>query len=185
MVIPAALMLLLLTMGVVNAGGRWSGIDPIAKVNNHIVNVEVDVPSGQWCNIKGDILVTIFVPDLKKAKFMSESEGDEQFCNVMTRTTLKEHNGDKNTVYVSTFVNGKGKFAVDFLVGVDGEEVGVFGGHSGETVMSDPISLGDNDRDDDKHDKHDKRNKHDRHDDSDDDEHGKGHKKAKKSKRHH
>lgn len=138
------LVVMLAAVGVVYGGGRWSGIDPIVDVNGHRINVEIDVPPDQWCNIDGDILVTINVPDLDNATFISESVGDEQFCNVMTSTTLKENSKLDSQFDVKTKVyNIDGtEFDVDVVVGVDGAEVGVFPGFAnGKYIKSGTLDL--------------------------------------------
>ena len=101
MVVPAALMLLLLSVPVVHSGGRWSGIDgsvPVytltkeLAVNGHVLNAEVKFPQLNTCSIS-DVFVTVTVPKGTAVALTSEGSGtfdchDGSFATFQTHTTI-------------------------------------------------------------------------------------------------
>ena len=101
MVVPAALMLLLLSVPVVHGGGRWSGIDgsvPVytltneLAVNGHVLNAEVKFPQINTCSIS-DVFVTVTVPKGTDVVLTSEGSGtfdchDGNFATFQTHTTI-------------------------------------------------------------------------------------------------
>ena len=105
---------------VVYGGLSWTGFDPVIRLKGGaILNVDIAVPPGKWCNIDGPIHVTVEAP--KGAKLLKEQTGP---CDVTTSTVVKNGAADKVevTVVVKTS-NGKGKFPVEIMISHKGQEL--------------------------------------------------------------
>ncbi len=155
----SALIMLVTLAPDASAGVRWSGIDPELLVDGHRVNIIVAVPPGTWCQINGPIEFTVQVPDLATATLVSESFGDNMYkpgtlqsssfnarCGTLTQTTLGEHGGDDNHIFVSGIVYAKGNtrmFPVDVAVYVDSQERATCSGRVGRVIDCAPIALVD------------------------------------------
>ncbi len=149
-----SLLLLLVAVPVAYGGGRWRGIDPELKVNGHRVNIVIAVPPGTWCELDKAIEVSVLMPDLDQAFFVAESTGeivpgrsfqsnpDHTKCGAYTVTTLDEHAGNPDAVYVSAYIGSDSRrIPVDITVAVDGVEKIVCSGKSNATVQCAPVYL--------------------------------------------
>ncbi len=149
-----AIALLLAAAPIAYGGGRWRGIDPELVINGHKANIVIAVPPGTWCEIDKAIRVSVLVPDLDQAFFVSESTGeimpgrsyhsnpDHTKCGAYTVTTLGEHDGKPDAIYVSAYVGSdKRRTPVDITISVDGVERLVCSGKSNAAVQCDPVYL--------------------------------------------
>ncbi len=143
MVIPSALMLLLLSMGVVNAGGRWSGIDPVLIIDGETVNIWIEWEEKNTCLVDS-VDVFVEVPEGMSVELISESAEtfacDRDFAyNISTLTTLSSTTG--RPVIVSTQVNAPESFRVATRVYVNSVEQEYCRGKSNVLYSCSPINL--------------------------------------------
>lgn len=87
------------------AGRRWSGADPVFKVNGHDLNIWVQWETEHTCDIKGPINVVVAMPHDAKYEFIEESnekfdcDGDGRAdTRITTNTVVREYRGDKVVV---------------------------------------------------------------------------------------
>ena len=162
------MLVLVISAGVVHGGGRWSGIDPEVLVDGEKINVYIEWPQGQSCNIDGDIDVDFWYPKGADAQLVFESESydefpclgsgnssliEDGFITVLTKTNLKEgteSDPNQGGIMVSAKVNTAETMPVTIKVYrntelVDGKPVGdpiqVCNGFSDDFVFCEPLQL--------------------------------------------
>ena len=142
MVAAASVVLTFLVAAPVVYGGlRWSGFDPAIRLaDGTVVNIEIGMPPGQWCQIDGPIGVMVSVPQGSGAAVVFEQPATESNCYVTTSTTIDEGNTD-GAAYVGVDVEAKGNFPVDVVVSINGAEVRTCSSKAGDTVQCGPIDL--------------------------------------------
>ncbi|MCI0439865.1 MAG: hypothetical protein L0177_12145 [Chloroflexi bacterium] len=152
-----AVVVLLASAGVAQArGARWTGIDPELIVEGHKVNIVVAMPPGEWCKTDGPIAFNVFVPNLDNTYVVAESSGEHKpgkssmsntsrtACNTVTVTTLGEHDGESDTIYLTSLVesrNEKAKFPIDITVSVDDTQQALCSGKANAIIHCGPVSL--------------------------------------------
>ena len=110
--IPAMMVILLTIVGTVAAGVKWSGIDPMFELDNHMVNVRIEFPSEFDCSINGPIEVKVKVPTGTDVNFIDESHGNHNGCAQVTSTRFIERDDLKNRFRVKARVNSTEMFPV-------------------------------------------------------------------------
>ena len=106
MVVPSALMLLVLGVGVIHGGGRWSGIDPEILINGHTINVWVGWYEDDTCLIE-DVFVEFSIPDGTEAVLVAESNdtfGCDNNPSVTLVTQSSIYDGEKAQIVVEANV---------------------------------------------------------------------------------
>ncbi len=152
-----AVVVLLASAGVAQArGARWTGIDPELLVEGHTVNIVLAMPPGEWCKTDGPIEFNVFVPNLDNAYVVSESSGEHKpgkssmsnvsrtVCSAVTVTTLDEHDGESDTIYLTSLVksrNNKAKFPIDITVRVDDMLQALCSGKANAITHCGPVPL--------------------------------------------
>ena len=86
----SAVLAFMVAAPVVYGGLRWTGFDPELQVGGHKVNITIFAPTGRWCDVEGPVDVRVWVPKGTDARLVSESEGDDGGCTVVTSTTIGE-----------------------------------------------------------------------------------------------
>lgn len=123
----SAMLMMMLSIGVANAGGRWSGIDgsvPVYAltnelgVNGHVINAEIKFPQLNTCSIS-DVFVTVTVPKGTAVTLTSEGSGtfdchDGNFVTLQTHTTINY--AKVKGVKVSAMVAASETFATELHV---------------------------------------------------------------------
>lgn len=132
--IPSIMVILLAIVGPVAAGVKWSGIDPIFELDDHVVNVRIEFPTEYACDIDGRIRVKVTVPTGTDVNFITESGGSINGCRVGTRTRFIETDRFTDRFTVKAFVDSEKEFHVKVKVDLDGIWVKRFTGESDEWV---------------------------------------------------
>ena len=132
--IVSAFAVFFVAASVVYGGLSWTGFDPVIQLSDGtIVNVDIAVPPGQWCNIDGPIHVTVIVTE--GATILEEHIGP---CGVTTATTLID--GDGGEIEVKAVVktsNGKDKFPVGIMISHKGQELVTCTGKANSEIKCD------------------------------------------------
>ncbi|MCH8108714.1 MAG: hypothetical protein IIB15_01160 [Chloroflexi bacterium] len=143
MVIPAAMMLLLLSVPIVSAGGRWSGINPILAVNGDRINIWLGWPTGKECMVD---YAGVFVHVAHGVDVQFISESSEVFIceNGYTPTIRTETVYDKglgNVVRVEAIAYSSEYFETNTEVYLNGKIKSRCRKFTSELMSFAPVSL--------------------------------------------
>ncbi len=138
----SALLVVMVAAGVAHGGGRWSGIDPVLRVNGDRINIWVEWPTEHTCDIK-DMDVLAVVPLLADAELVAESA--ERFrCDNGRKITLQTNTSMIQASVlvssVSAFVKSDKVFPVRLKVSMNGGEIRTCTGLSNVIVTCVPYA---------------------------------------------
>jgi hypothetical protein len=127
---------------IVEAGVRWSRMDPALEMNGHTVNIFATWPEEHNCDIKGPIKFKMSAPG---AKFLEDSKDAFRCENgeriVHTTKTKFSQRGEDSILNISARFRTSGVFPVGILVYVDGDLVQRCMGRSDKVVKCKPMEV--------------------------------------------